>query len=316
MGEYEMKYPFSKEQYLSVQGKLYDAMIDICKEEKITSMDYKLIERDLLYTPNRDTIINRKYTANISKWLEEIGWLKSNIVEEILLCLSYDRIYNEFDSPLKGILKYVNRERYLKLIVYDLFTFREKFSFLIYEVFNRQIKIYVNKKVCVNNQIETVKTLKQLKNTEVSFKKVSEGLSIFDIFKENVSWINEKEFKLICSIVNEFDTNTYIKRLKDIRNAFTHRSNPGIDCLSLRSYEYPEVDQETRRMLLNFDKSLGIENPEKLKYIIKSSKPLEKEEKFEKIMYDILGVWRLFANSFKNLLTDVSILKIEVDKLY
>lgn len=316
MGVDEMRYPFSKEQYLSVQDKLYDAMTDICKEDKIANVEYKLVEKDLLYTPSRDIIMHRKYTANVHNWLEEIEWLKCNIVEELLLCLSYDRICNEFDSPLKGTLRYVNRERYLKLIVYDLFTFREKFSFLIYELFNRQIKIYVDKKVCSNNRVKVIKTLKNLKNTEVSFKKISAGLKIFDIFKENVSWIDEKEYKLICSVVNEFDTNVHVKNLKNIRNAFTHRSNPGIDCSPLRSYEYDEVDQETKQMLSYFDKSIGIKNSKKSRYIVKSSKPLEKEEKFGEIIHDVLEVWKLFMNSLKELLDNVSILKSEVDKFY
>ncbi len=63
-------------------------------------------------------------------------------------------------------------------------------------------------------------------------------------------------------------------------------------------------------------KRIGIKNSKKSRYIVKSSKPLEKEEKFGEIIHDVLEVWKLFMNSLKELLDNVSILKSEVDKFY
>lgn len=311
-----MRYPFSKEQYLSVQDKLYDEFENILRKKNISNIEYKLVERDLFYTPDKEIIRNRKYTTNINSWLEEIGWLKGNILEELLLCLGYNQIYDKFISPLSGSLKYVNRERYLRLLVYDLFTFREKLSFLIYEMFNRKIKIPIKKRVCINNKVEIKQELKELNKNQVSFDKIIKGLEVLDISKENIIWISKDEFKLIVSIMHEFNDNKHIKNLKDIRHAFTHRSNPGIDCLALRSFEYSKPDSITQKMLLQYDKSLGIKEPQKLQYVIKSSKPLEKETCFEDIISDVLAVWQLFTVKFKFLLENVSILRNEIECFY
>jgi hypothetical protein len=38
--------------------------------------------------------------------------------------------------------------------------------------------------------------------------------------------------------MEQFNTDEHVKIFKEIRNPFTHRSNPGIDCISLKSFEY------------------------------------------------------------------------------
>lgn len=289
MEVYKMRYPFSKEQYLAIQNKLYDEFDNILNKNNIPNIEYKLRERDLFCTLDKEIIINRKYTANINEWLHEIKWLQGNICEELLLCLGYNQIYDKFISPLKGTLKYLNRERYLRLLVYDIFSLREKLAFLIYEMFNRQIRVPKIQYRCVNNEIEKEKKLVELNKKEVSFDKITKGLKVFDILKENITWISEDEFQLIIDSINEFKDNTHIKNLKDIRDAFTHRSNPGIDCLTLRSFESSKPDP---------------------------SKPLEKETCFEDIINDVLTVWKLFTVKFKFLLENVSILKNEIEHFY
>ncbi|MEY8763879.1 MULTISPECIES: hypothetical protein [Clostridium] len=303
-----MKYPFSKEEFLSIQDKLYDAIEDILKENIIANIDYKLVEREILYKPERNIINSRKYTANTYAWLQEIEFLKGNIIVELLLCLAYDRIYNKFPKPLSGTLKFVNRERYLKLTVYDLFTFREKLAFLIYEVFNRKIKIYVN------NKIKKTKKLRNLKRNEVSFDKINKGLKIIDISNDNIFWINNDEFKLIKNIMEQFNTDEHVKIFKEIRNPFTHRSNPGIDCIPLESFEYKKPDPLTRKMLLQIDEELGIKNAKKLNYVITSAAPLEKQMKFEDIIDDLIAIWKLFIGGLESLLKNVAILKEQISE--
>ncbi|NOH15469.1 hypothetical protein [Clostridium cochlearium] len=63
------------------------------------------------------------------------------------------------------------------------------------------------------------------------------------------------------------------------------------------------------------DKRLGIKNPEKLNYIVKSAIPLEKQIKFEEIISDILKVWELFINGLENLLNNVVILNKQISKI-
>ncbi|MBW9169757.1 hypothetical protein K2F43_00890 [Clostridium estertheticum] len=310
-----MKYS-SKKEFLEVQNKLYDAMENILKENNIAKLNYKLVEQDIFFRPDKDIIINRRYTANINGWLQELKWLSGNIYEEMLLCLSYNNIYDKFDSPLRGSLKFVNRERYLKLTIYDLFTFREKLAFLMYEMFNRQIKIPTIKYVSINNKREKKEILKKLDKNEVSFDKINNGLKIIDISLENISWINNEEFKLIKDIMNQFSINEHVKILKQIRHPFTHRSNPGIDCFPMQSFEYKEVDESSRKMLLHMDEMSGIKDAKKLNYIVTSATPLEKQIKFDDAIVDVLATWELFVLGLKNLLRNVDILKQQVSGFY
>ncbi|MBU3188765.1 hypothetical protein K9O30_06270 [Clostridium bowmanii] len=309
-----MKYS-SKKEFFAVQDKLYDAIENIFKEEIISNIDYKLIEQGLFYTPDRDIIISRKFTANIYVWLKEIQQLKGNIIDEISLCLAYDRIYSEFNSPIRGSLKFIERERFLKLSIYDLFTFREKLALLIYQIFNRQIKIFKNNYICINNKIEKVKKLKKLEKNEISFEKINIGLQNIDIYEENITWINNDEFELIKDVINQLSTSEHVKIFKEIRHPFTHRSNPGIDCLGLRSFEFKKVDDLTRKMQIHFDTEQGIKNAKELNYVIKSAIPLEKEIKFDEAIGDVLATWKLFIDGLEMLLKSVEILKAEVSKV-
>ncbi|RXM59331.1 hypothetical protein [Clostridium tetani] len=310
-----MKYTLSKKEFLSAQDKLYDEIEDILKKEIIHSIDYKLVKQNLFYVQDEDTTTNKRYTYNINPWLQEIRWLTGNINEELILCLAYNSICDKCDVHLRNSLKFVSRERYLKLVLYDLFTFREKVAFLIYEVFNRQIKIPINEHVCVNNKPEIKKRFKDLERNKVSFHKIREGLRFMDICQENITWINDSELKLIKYIVNQFATNKSVKIFNEVRHPFTHRSNPGIDCLPLYSFEYKQIDKLTQKMCLQMDKRLGIKNPEKLNYIVKSAIPLEKQIKFEEIISDILKVWELFINGLENLLNNVVILNKQISKI-
>lgn len=307
-----MKYLYSKEEFLSVQDKLYDAIEDILKDNRITNIDYNLIERGLFYKPDKKIIINRKYTANVYAWLKEIKFLKGNIFEELLLCLAYNKIFDKFDSPLRNSLKFIIRERYLKLAVYDLFTFREKLAFLIYEVFNRQIKIYSTEYRIINNKVEKERKLNNLKRNEVNFNKINNGLKIIDTPNENFTWISDNEIKLIKDIINQFSTNESVRIFREIRHPFTHRSNPGIDCFPLESFEYKKVDDLTRNILLRMDEKKGVKNAEKFNYITASAIPLEKQMSFEDVMCDTLNTWKLFVNGLGKLLKNVSILKEQV----
>lgn len=119
------------------------------------------------------------------------------------------------------------------------------------------------------------------------------GLNGLDMSKENITWINDNEFKLIKDIMNKLNENETVNILKQARNSFTHRSNIGIDTIPLISLEENILDNGYKQVLY---------------------KKLEEQVKYEDIINNILVVWSLFIHSLKSLIEDVKLLKEEVEK--
>lgn len=209
--------------------------------------------------------------------------------------LAYKEIYDSH----KTIAKYVftSKERYLKLVVYDLFSMREKLAHLIYELFNRQIDLSSGKR-----------------KLPLSFDNILNKIDTVTL--NDINWISNYEFELIENILNNnFNTEKCKYIFKDIRHSFTHRSNPGIGCVPLLSFEYLYADDNIQKINESLDRKLG-ENTELKKYRIVSSKPKEKQFNNNEVIEDILDVWTLFIDGFKILFNNIHLLKDEIIKLY
>ncbi|MBU3171325.1 hypothetical protein [Clostridium estertheticum] len=301
-----MKYPFSREEFLNVQTMLYDAIQKVLDENIITNVNFK-IERDLFYVPDENISKERLYTCNIKEWIYEIKCLEDNIFEELLFCLAYDKTYDNFNGSLRGTIKFDYRQHYLRLAIYDLFSFREKLAFLIRELFDRRIKIYIKR--------DKLKTPDQ---KEVSFEKINNGLKIMDIIEENITWINDDEFKLIKDIMGKFKDDAHVKISREVRNSFTHRSNTGIDNVPLMSFErrfekinYDKVDDLVKKYIFkNNNNQMGIN------FISHKLLKDDKQLKYEEIIDDVLKTWELFAQGFEKLLKNIAILKKQIIEFY
>lgn len=280
---------------MNIQSTVYDLLEHNIIHHKVPTLNYKLKEQSLFYRPDRCIIEERKYTANINEWLREINYSKCVISEELSYLLAYQEIHNSD----KKISKYVftSKERYLKLVVYDLFSIREKLAHLIYELFNRQIDLSINKKI----------------NMNLSFNNIL--LKIDSIVIDDISWIDNDEYDLIKRVLNTNFNNAKCKYIfKDIRHSFTHRSNPGIGCLPLLSFEYAFADDKTQRILENLDRELG-KNVEGKKYRATSKQPKEKQFDNNEVIKDILEMWNLFIEGFILLLKNIQLLKNEIIEL-
>ncbi|WP_045517754.1 hypothetical protein [Clostridium sporogenes] len=262
-----MQYLYSKEEFLSIQNTFYDKINEILKENIIANLDLK-INRNIF---NNDFSKERLYTNNIREWIDQLNWLKSNIYEELVFTLAYDRTYDKVDKSLRGTIKFNYRQRYLRLVLYDIFSIRDKLAYLIHELFNRKIKY----------------------RKPLSFISITEGLNKLDIFKENITWINDDEFKLIKNIMNILKENKNIKILNNARNSFTHRSDIGIDAIPLISLE--EIILENGHKYISYEK-------------------LEEQIKYEDFINSVLEVWKLFVDSLKKLIECVNLLKEEIEK--
>lgn len=271
---------------------VYDLINSNIRDNKVSGLNYKVKEKGIFYRADKNILNERKYTVNINAWIEEIIYAQNIIVEELLYLLAYQEIYKSD----KTISKYVftAKERYLKLVVYDLFSIREKLAYLIYELFDRKIDL--------RNRYKG--------NLQISFNNIYNKIDTICI--EKVNWINNDEFKLLKNVLTDnFNYEKYRYIFKDIRHPFTHRSNPGIGCLPLYSVDYQYVDDNTQKMIEEFDKKLGL-NSEGKRYRIVSPKPKEKQFDNDKVIEDILNMWSLFVEGFEGLFNNILLLKEEI----
>ena len=73
----------NKNQYLNMQEKVYDEIDNILKSKIIKVMTYEVIEKGVLDVPSREVIKDKRYTANLNSWIEEIMFGLNEIVENM-----------------------------------------------------------------------------------------------------------------------------------------------------------------------------------------------------------------------------------------
>lgn len=277
---------WDKEIYMDIQSRVYEIMKENIKNEKVPSLEFKIRELGILKVPEKEVLENRKYTANINEWLIEIEYFIGIIAEELLYLLSYEKIY----CSDKKLSPYVitSRERYFKLVIYDLYSIREKLAYLIIELFNREIDLNYEK-------LSFNRLLKKINESNLG----------------NIEWISEDEYTLIKKVLIEnFKSDSYEYIFEEIRHSFTHRSNPGIGFIPLRTYEYKKVDEKILQILEN---RMGEEKDD---YISISLKPKEKQFNSKILIEDLLDMWRLFIKGFELLFKRITLLNNEIIKFY
>lgn len=287
-----MKYPYSEYEFLQIQKLIYSKKIDIIDEGIIPNIEFKILERPILYSPPNEARY-RKFTVNINPRLHELNEMRNQIVHELLWCLACDRASQEFISPTSGFLKYIERERYFKISIYDLFSYRERIAYLIYELFDRKI----------------IKGKKSI----VDFNKIHEAIGNIDI--TNFDWISDSEMEIIKHEFNELKDNSSIKEIVKFRHAFTHRSSPGIDCMSLQIHEYKRITGEELKMQREFSRSQGDVNWEEQEFISISGKSSEPEIAFKVVRIDMLTAWEVMSRSMKVLIENIKLISDEVEEL-
>lgn len=346
-----MDHLLSREDFLDIQANLYDAMEQILKEGKIDNTSYKLVGEKNNYLPpihDKKMIATKQWlagmnnTANVNSWLHEITSLKDNIIQELLVCLAYNKIFKEYEKNSNAKLKNIfnERKRYFKLAIYDLYTFRENLAYLIYEMFDRpKVVRYIGEK----------NTTKYLSKKDIDFHTINNELkntnykNLKNTNHDEFKTINEDEFKIIKEIFKSLGE----KKCNDIfelyRHPFIHRSSPGIDCSPLKIFDFEKIyfssidleSAESKELLKKDYKDMTKEelkkrdkissklanlafNNTKQKFYIPLSTKKEEEASvtFEKAEEDVLYLLKLFLKGFKKLLKSVEILKVEVKVFY
>lgn len=277
---------FDKEIYINIQYRVYEIMENNIKNKKVPNLEFETKELGIIEVPTNEVLKNRKYTANINEWLIEIEYFIGIIVEELLYLLSYEKIYYS-DKKLSSYVITL-RERYFKLVIYDLYSIREKLAYLIMELFNREIEINYEK---------------------LSFNRLLKKMNEDNL--DTPEWISEYEYTLIKKVLSEnFKPDSYKYIFEEIRHSFTHRSNPGIGFIPLRTYEYKKVDEKILQILKK-----GM-NEEKDEYISLSLKPKEKQINSKMLIEDLLDMWGLFIKGFELLFKRITLLNNEIIKFY
>lgn len=281
-----MNHMYTKDEYISIHSELYDVQMKILEDRIIPNLELVFEERDLFFSPPVE-FKERKYTVNVYNWLNELNELRNHIFYELILCRSYNDIADNYDAPIRGSLIYIDRERYLRILLYDLFSYREKLSFLIYELFNRDIGINNSKKV--------------------SFHNVYKG--VCSIEDNSISWLTKNQIAMIRKILEEIKNHNGNELFNNLRHAYTHRSNPGVDCMSMRIHNYPIVPE------LEIYKTMVKDNGEDLNLHVVSDKPSEAEVKFEDVFPELMDYWRTLISSLYRLISEVDVVSYQVEEV-
>lgn len=287
-----MQFPFTEEEYLNMHRILFEKQIQIVNASIIPNIEYTVIERPMLYRPAKE-LYYRKYTVNINPWLCELSELRNHIIFEILLTLASELAACDFEDSTKGYLRYIERDRYLRLSIYDLFSYREKLAFLIYELFDRRIAVNEKRKI--------------------NFDTIHKYLISKD--KNGFDWLDDSEVELIVNSLDRLKQDNAIKALFDLRNAYTHRGAPGIDCLSIRIHEYNKIQGVELDIQRKFSQSMGEKNWRTQEFMSIGSKPFEIEKDFETVKTDLLSAWKLMSDIMRTFITDIKIINDEIDEV-
>lgn len=126
---------------------------------------------------------------NVPNWILEINNLSFAIYHELISTISYNEVLKSMDfSENQYGNALLKRDICLKNVLYNLFSFRDKISYLFYEVLLRNLKIKKKGK------------LMGLSYGEVSYKRIRWALNSIDevnLFVDNISHINENELNSI-----------------------------------------------------------------------------------------------------------------------
>ncbi len=295
-----MEYYIDKSTYLSIKEKLYDKEVELYVEKYIPNFEMKLPLRDIFSKPSKVDFKN-KYTLNIPEYLHEINSMRRIIYSSLIQCCSHDRYsrdlyeiresnnYRPKETEFYGTIKFIERERYMKVVLYDLFSYREKISLLIHSITNQKL---------FNGKIENV-----------TFKRIEDKIDKLNV--ENCNHLSIENVELLKNIIVKLNSDEDVKFVCELRHAYMHRSNPGIDCLATRIHTFDRISSESaeRLSILNNRPASEYEN-----YVNIGKKNIEVEKTFEEVIFSILKVWRNYQFAIKEIVDNIEIVGINVEQ--
>jgi hypothetical protein len=297
-----MEFFIDKKTYLKIESSIYDKLIKYNANKYIPNIELDLPEINFLSKPPKEHM-HRRYTYNIPQYLSELNYLRGSIYTQLMYCCAYNDYSKDLLSiressvnPPKecefyGNVKYVERERFLKITLYDLYSYREKMSLLIYSITNR--------------------TIYNGKFKNVTFKEIEKRIK--KLTHENCDWLTVDDVKLLKEVVADLNNDSDIKEVNELRHAYMHRINPGIDCLSTRIHSFNQISDKTASLISQVN-NIPIEISRD--YIGMTKKPVEKEMNFDDLIVHILRAWRVYAKSLKLIVDNIEIVNSLVNEVY
>lgn len=286
----------SKEDYLEIHDKLYECINETIESKTITRFNYKVFDYGYFYTPPRD---KRNFTANIPLRLSDIRWIQTNIEQELIQCISYNKLYElSKDNSFIRSNVIIPRENYLKLVSYDLYSLRENLAILIFNMFDRKI-LYKGD---------------ELNDGNLMFYKVYDGLKYINLKYNNIDWISQSELNIIKTVLkhnfNNKRCNSYFKK---IRHKYTHSYSPEIGFMPPRSFEFRKVSPDMQKMLRYQGGENEIKNADSLIYRETSATPIYEKIEYQTVISDLVFIWNEFNKGLKKLINEVAVLKKEIE---
>lgn len=286
-----MKYPYSKQEYLEFQNMIFDEFEKIIDENNINCFQFELVERPIFFRPSND-VMSYKYTVNSYHWLQELSYLRDQIVHEILLASAYERVSNVSVDGIKGGLKYIDRDRYLKLGIIDIVAYMDKLANLIYELLDRRITF---------------------KGNHISFMKLAQQISKINTLE--YYWLSDIEIDLIIEQILLLSNDEKLNRIRKLRNQYVHNGNPGIDSIGLCLHNFEVYKDNELKYLREYDMRHGDPNWATNMYMNVGAKEVLKKISYDEVQELLFYSWNILSGTMVSLIEGIKILKNEVVEL-
>lgn len=197
----------NKDNFTNFYGKIYDEIKKGEDKKGLNGIDFVIpLENDYF----------KNYI--LEAWKRELNYL----ISETNFCLNYAEAFNTILKEKQENLAEVQRNIYIKYVLNNLYSFKDKILYLFYELFDLKLKMYGYNKL---NQERLEEKIKSYKN-ETYYDCLNKLVSSLDtIYKNNIDVFN-------------------------YRNTNTHRWNIGIDTLGAGIFKRYYTDINTKERLL------------------------------------------------------------------
>lgn len=283
------------EDYIKMQEKFYNLRI-----KEFANIPQLCIQN------KSDTRLKYLELINIDGWMLEI----SNLSYEVEVCLAssiaYDKLMRQY--PNYGELE-LQKLIYLKVVLNNLFSFRDKIGYLFYELLGRKVtefdkrkKEYVKVKY---NRINFMKILIYLKR--IKYKEIQE-----------LKYLSEDEFNCVKNYFNHLEQ--IGMKINPIRNKLVHACCIPIDSFGtgiFRKTTQPKNFGETAYQYITVaaDQYCFLQDvkEEFVKYRnvewVEIGELQEKTMGYEEIVQNIIKMWEKYCEYTEKVIKNIEILK-------
>ncbi|QUH28214.1 hypothetical protein [Vallitalea guaymasensis] len=281
------------EDFISMQEKFYN----LRKNKSYNIPELRISVKNVIDFKNLSLV-------NINGWILEI----CNLSYEIKVCLASSIAYDTLmkQEPNYGELEF-QRLIYLKIVLNDLFSFKDKIGYLFYEALDRKVNKKYKKKYVI------------VEYDWINFKIVSSYLKRIEYEEiQELKYLSEEELKCIKKYFKNIEQ--IGSEINRIRNKFIHACSVPIDSFGTGIFKKtiePKNTVETAYQIINKsankysslqDVKEGLEKYRNAKWM-QIGGLQEESLKYEDIVQKTIKIWKKYCRYTEEVIKNIEILR-------